>query len=82
MNKIILTLLVVTTFCFTAYAQNEKRMQTLNKVLIVYFSATHTTAKVAHLIANITGGTLYEIILNGFTHLKILIGITKCHVAQ
>ena len=44
MNKIILTLLVVTTFCFTAYAQNEKRMQTLNKVLIVYFSATHTTA--------------------------------------
>ena len=61
MNKIILTLLVVTTFCFTAYSQNEKRMQTLNKVLIVYFSATHTTAKVAHMIANITGGTLYEI---------------------
>ena len=61
MNKIILTLLVVTTFCFTAYAQNEKRMQTLNEVLIVYFSATHTTAKVAHMIANITGGTLYEI---------------------
>lgn len=33
-----------------------------SKVLVAYFSATGTTKKVAQLIANETGGTLYEII--------------------
>ncbi len=32
-----------------------------SKVLVAYFSATGTTKKVAQLIANETGGTLYEI---------------------
>ena len=37
-------------------------MQTENKPLVVYFSATGTTAMVARTIADITGGTLYEIV--------------------
>ena len=37
-------------------------MQTENKALVVYFSATGTTAKAARTIAEVTGGTLYEIV--------------------
>ena len=37
-------------------------MQTENKPLVVYFSATGTTAKAARTIADVTGGTLYEIV--------------------
>ena len=37
-------------------------MQTENKPLVVYFSATGTTAKAARTIAEVTGGTLYEIV--------------------
>lgn len=64
MNKIILTLAAVMTMSFAACAQNkgEKSMQTESKPLIVYFSATGTTDKVARTIADVTGGTLYEIV--------------------
>ena len=64
MNKIILTLTAVMTLSFAACAQNkgEKSMQTENKPLVVYFSATGTTAKAARTIADVTGGTLYEIV--------------------
>ena len=64
MNKIILTLATVITMSFTACAQNkgEKSMQTENRPLVVYFSATGTTAKAAQTIADVTGGTLYEIV--------------------
>ena len=53
MNKIILTLAAVMTMSFAACAQNkgEKNMQTENKPLVVYFSATGTTAKAARTIA-------------------------------
>ena len=53
MNKIILTLAAVITMSFAACAQNkgEKNMQTENKPLVVYFSATGTTAKAATLQA-------------------------------
>lgn len=63
MNKIILTLAAVITMSFAACAQNkgEKRMQTENKPLVVYFSATGTTAKAAQMIAEVTSGTLQEI---------------------
>ena len=52
------------TLSFAACAQNkgEKSMQTENKPLVVYFSATGTTAKAARTIAEVTGGTLYEIV--------------------
>ena len=48
MNKMILTLTAVMTMSFAACAQNkgEKSMQTENKALVVYFSATGTTAKI------------------------------------
>ena len=64
MNKIMLTLAAVMTMCFAACAQNkgEKSMQTESKPLVVYFSATGTTAKAARTIAEVTGGTLYEIV--------------------
>ena len=64
MNKIILTLIAVMTLSFAACAQNkgEKSMQTENKPLVIYFSATGTTAKAARTIAEVTGGTLYEIV--------------------
>ena len=52
------------TMSFAACAQNkgEKNMQTENKPLVVYFSATGTTAKVARTIAEVTSGNLYEIV--------------------
>ena len=65
MNKIILTLAAVMTMSFAACAQNNKReknMQTEKKPLVVYFSATGTTARAARMIADVTGGTLCEII--------------------
>ena len=64
MNKIILTLAVVMTMCYTTCAQNkgEKNMQTEDKPLVVYFSATGTTAKAAKMISDVTGGTLFEIV--------------------
>lgn len=63
MNKIILSIVAVFATCFTVCAQNkgEQNMQTGNKPLVVYFSATGTTAKAAQIIADIAGGTLYEI---------------------
>lgn len=63
MNKIILTLTAVMFMSFTVCAQNkgEKRMQIENKPLVVYFSATGTTAKAAQMIAEVTSGTLQEI---------------------
>ena len=64
MNKIILTWAMAMAMSFAACAQNkgEKNMQTENKPLVVYFSATGTTAKAARTIADVTGGTLYEIV--------------------
>lgn len=64
MNKIILTLALAMTMGFAACAQNkgENNMQTDNKTLVVYFSATGTTAKAARTIVDVTGGALYEIV--------------------
>ena len=44
------------------YAKEDSNMQTENKALVVYFSATGTTAKAARTIADVTGGTLYGIV--------------------
>ena len=64
MNKILLILAAVMTMGFAACAQNkgEKSMQTENQPLVVYFSATGTTADAARTIADVTGGDLYEIV--------------------
>ena len=37
-------------------------MQTENEPLVVYFSATGTTARVARMVSEVAGGTLYEIL--------------------
>ena len=52
------------TIGFAACAQNkgDKRMQTENKSLVAYLSATGTTARAARTIAEVAGGTLYEIV--------------------
>ena len=58
MNRILTITLAVLTFGLTACGQNtQKEMNTL----VAYFSATGTTAAVAKDLAEITGGTLYEI---------------------
>ena len=64
MNRIMLTLAVVMTMSFAVCAQDkgDSNMQTENKPLVVYFSATGTTAEAARTIADVTGGTLYEIV--------------------
>lgn len=64
MNKIILVFTAIMTLSLVACAQNKggKRMQTERKTLVVYFSATGTTANAARMIADIAGGTLYEIV--------------------
>lgn len=60
MNKLLSTLTVVCALCFTACAQKKTNMET-SKVLVTYFSATGTTAKVARNIADVSGGELFEI---------------------
>ncbi|HIZ68789.1 MAG TPA: NAD(P)H-dependent oxidoreductase [Candidatus Prevotella avicola] len=65
MNKIIFTLAAVMAMCLAACAQNdkgEKSMGNESKPLVVYFSATGTTAQAARTIAEATGGTLREIV--------------------
>lgn len=64
MNRIILMLAAATTFCFVASAQNrgEKNMETESKALVVYFSATGTTARAAQMIADVADCALYEIV--------------------
>lgn len=64
MNKNIFSLAVLMTISFAAGSQNKEdnNMQTDNKTLVVYFSATGTTAKAARAIADATSGTLYEIV--------------------
>lgn len=56
MKKILVLLLAVLTLCLNANAQQKKQ-----KVLVAYVSMTGTTARVAELVANVTGGDLYEI---------------------
>lgn len=60
----IMILAAVMAMCVTASAQNEGEngMQTENRALVVYFSATGTTAGVARMIADVTGGKLYGIV--------------------
>lgn len=64
MNKMILTLAAVLTLNFAACAQSNsgKSGQSRNKPLVVYFSVTGTTEKAARIIADVTGGSLYEIV--------------------
>ena len=57
MNRILITL-AACALTLTACGQNNKKEM---KTLVAYFSATGTTAAVAKDLAEVTGGTLYEI---------------------
>ncbi len=62
MNRISVLLTLVCMACFSAYAQNKKDNMKTAKFLVAYFSATGTTAKVAHEIAEVSKGDIYEIV--------------------
>lgn len=62
MNRFLLLLTAVCTACFSACAQDKKENMETAKVLVAYFSATGTTAKVAHEIASVSKGDIYEIV--------------------
>ncbi len=47
--------------CFSVFAQKTDNMKATN-VLVTYFSATGTTAKAAHRIAEASKGDIYEIV--------------------
>ena len=57
MNKTLITLAAL-ALTLTACGQSSKKEM---KTLVAYFSATGTTAAVAQDLAEVTGGTLYEI---------------------
>ncbi len=62
MYKLFLTLLSLTSIVTITHAQQKMNTkESNNKILIAYFSATGTTARAAEKLADITGGTLYEI---------------------
>ena len=69
MKKIMFTLAAMVLMCFSVVAQkNEKMNMKSSEVLVAYFSATGTTARVAQDIADVTGGDLYEIVpLSAYT---------------
>ena len=56
MKRIGLFMAAIMILCITANAQKQS-----SKTLVAYFSATGTTEKAARQVAEVTGGTLYEI---------------------
>ena len=64
MYKVVLALLAMAGVAKTSYAQQEQDMSRgypNHRVLVAYFSATGTTARVAGKVAPATGGELYAI---------------------
>ena len=63
MNKMLVLLLAGAAFSFVACAQKKSKSDvSSSRTLVVYFSATGTTAQVAQEIADVTGGKLCEIV--------------------
>ncbi len=60
MKRIFLLITTAAVVCLSVAAQNQKVMNGKN-TLVAYFSATGITEKVAEMIAETTGGDLYEI---------------------
>ena len=60
MKRIFLLITAAAVVCLSVAAQNQKVMNGKN-TLVAYFSATGTTERVAEMIAETTGGDLYEI---------------------
>ncbi|RNC65128.1 flavodoxin [Proteiniphilum sp. X52] len=63
MKRIFLAVTGIILLAGSAYAQeNDKRNTILSNALIVFFSATGTTAEAAQKLAHVTGGERYEIV--------------------
>lgn len=56
MKKTLLTLLAILSLCLTANAQKKN-----GKTLVAYVSMTGQTAQAAQILAEVTGGELYEV---------------------
>ncbi len=56
MKRLTFFMVAIMALCLTAIAQKQS-----SKTLVAYFSATGTTEKAAKLVAEVTGGTLYEV---------------------
>lgn len=62
MKTVLLSAFAVIALSLAACAQTkEKQRMKESRVLVAYFSATGTTRDVAQRLADVTGGTLYEI---------------------
>ena len=62
MKKIIMMMAALLMISLSACSQGNKAKESRDmKVLVAYFSAAGTTKGVAHQLAEVTGGTLYEI---------------------
>ncbi len=61
MKKILSVITVLTTILTGTNTQAEEATMSEQKILVAYFSATGTTAKVAERLAQATGGDLFEI---------------------
>ena len=63
MKKILFTLAAAAAMNCAAHAQQPQGQSASSaKPVVAYFSATGNTARAARLIADVTGGTLYEIV--------------------
>lgn len=56
MKRLTFFMVAIMALCLTAIAQKQS-----SKTLVAYFSATGTTEKAAKVVAEVTGGALYEI---------------------
>lgn len=76
MKRLTFFMVAIMALCLTAIAQKQS-----SKTLVAYFSATGTTEKAAKVVAEVTGGTLYEIQPAKKYTSAIWIGTTSPHAA-
>lgn len=63
MNKLLITLAAAAAVSLSACAQTKGKLHMeATRTLVTYFSATGTTAQAAHILAEVTGATLHEIV--------------------
>ena len=85
MHKVILALLAMVGAAATSYAQQEQDMSggyPNHRVLVAYFSATGTTARVAGKVAQATGGELYAITPQSLIRAQTSIGTTSSRAVR
>ena len=84
MLKILLTGLSVFGMATATCAQQKQTMndmQSNSKILVAYFSATGTTARVAETLATVTGGELYAMGFRG-AEIRRALDRLKSHISE